>query len=127
MIGANSSRRRIRAIWLVLSLGLAVVIAGLTLMPPALVPKGPHGIDKLYHASAFAALVFPTAFLRPRLLRAVAPLALLYGGAIEIVQPLVGRTADISDLVADGVGILIGVGLGLVAQWVLLVRRGRQA
>lgn len=113
--------------WLLLSLGLAVVIAGLTLMPPGLFPKGPHGIDKLYHASAFAALVFPTAILRPRATGAAASLSLLYGGAIEAIQPLVGRTADISDLIADGLGVLIGIGLGLVARRILIERGDRQA
>lgn len=96
-------------------------------MPAALVPNGPNGIDKLYHALAFASLVFPTASLRPRMLRAAAPLALLFGAAIEIIQPHVGRTGDVADLVADGLGIFIGVGLGLVAWQFLRMRGSRQA
>lgn len=116
---AALSYRWIAAVWFVLSLGLAAVIGVLTLMPVAFVPEGPDGVDKIYHALAFAALVFPTASLRPRLLWAVAPLALLYGAAIEIIQPHVGRSGEVADLIADGLGVVFGIGLGFVV-WRLL-------
>lgn len=122
---AALSRRWITAVWLVLSLGLAAVIGVLTLMPVAFVPEGPRGVDKLYHALAFAALVFPTASLRPRLLWAVAPLALLYGAAIEIIQPHVGRSGEVADLIADGLGVAIGIGLGLLVRRLLSWRARR--
>ncbi|PWG15839.1 teicoplanin resistance protein VanZ [Salibaculum griseiflavum] len=98
---------------------LAVVIAYLTLSPdaPGLDERSP---DKLYHAIAFAALVFPSAFLRPRGLGWVIPAALVFGGAIELIQPWVGRSGEWGDFAAD----LVGVGLGVTAG--LLLRRLRQ-
>lgn len=108
-----------RAVWLGLSLALTLVIGVLTLMPQPVRPMRLHGIDKLYHLLAFAALTFPTGFLRPRMLVAAGVLALLYGGAIEIIQPAVGRSRELADLLADGVGILLGIALGLAARRLL--------
>ncbi|GAW32989.1 vanZ like family protein [Roseovarius sp. A-2] len=89
---------------LFLTLGLALTIAALTLMP---VPPGPDGVswmDKLAHFLAFGALAVPLAWRHPVHWRAVALVALAYGGAIEIVQPYVGRSAEWADLLADGLG-----------------------
>jgi VanZ family protein len=108
-----------RTVWLVLSLGLAVTIAVLTLMPQVELPAGPPGIDKLYHVVAFAALAFPTALLRPERWRSAGCLAILYGGIIEIIQPAFGRSADISDLLADALGVTVGILLGLAARRIL--------
>lgn len=118
MPATDPGRRRFpaRALWIALSLGLAAVIGVLTLLPQPPMPKGPQGIDKLYHVLAFAALAFPTGLLQPRMLILVAPLAMLYGGIIEVIQPIFGRTADLNDLMADGTGILTGIVLGLVLR-----------
>ena len=37
-----------------------------------------------------------------------------FGGLIEIVQPLVGRTCDIADLVSDALGVVLGIMLWVV-------------
>ncbi len=108
-----------RTVWLILSLCLATIIAVLTLSPQVSMPVAAHGLDKLYHLAAFAALVFPTAMLRPRWWRSVSILAILYGGIIEIVQPVFGRSAEMSDLLADGLGVMIGILLGLAARQLL--------
>jgi VanZ family protein len=89
--------------------------------------------DKLEHAIAFFVLAFWFASVIARRDFFYLSCALVaFGGGIEIAQGLMGlgREADILDLVADGVGILVGAGLaatplGRWAQWIehLLVPR----
>jgi VanZ family protein len=100
-----------------LTLALALIIAILTLMP---MPPGPVGIswlDKLSHFLAFGALAVPLSWRYPAQWRAVALAVIAYGGAIEIVQPHVGRSAEWADLLADALGAFAGA-------W-LAARRGR--
>lgn len=104
--------RRVRALVVWLSLGIATAISVLALGP---VPEGP-GLptsDKTQHMIAFAALVFPTALAMPRALLRVCALALAYGALIEVIQPQVGRQGEVMDWLAD----LAGVGLGALAGW----------
>ena len=82
-------------------------------------PAAPQLSDKLYHIIAFAALVFPSAFLRPAQMRMLGGLAICYGGLIEIIQPLVGRSASGMDFLADVIGVGLGVVLGLGARRLL--------
>ena len=107
---------------LLLSLGLAATVAALTLMPQASMPVGPQGVDKLYHMVAFAALIFPTAMLRPKSCLRFGCLAIVYGGIIEAIQPVFGRSADMSDFLADGLGVTIGIFLGLAARRIFFER-----
>ncbi len=108
-----------RAVWLLLSFGIAATIAALTLLPQVQMPAGPRNIDKLYHVAAFAALVFPTSLLRPERWRIAVFIAIFYGGAIEIIQPTLARSGDISDLLADILGVAVGIILGLTARRML--------
>lgn len=94
---------------------LGAVIAYLTLSPPQMSPPSLFS-DKAYHAIAFAALIFPCALLYARSLIWVVPAALLFGGAIELIQPLVGREAEFADFVADAVGLGVGVIAGLILR-----------
>jgi VanZ family protein len=61
------------------------------------------------HALAFALLVLPLGWADIRSTLWLAPLALAYGGAIEVLQPFVGRGAEWGDLLADAAGIGIGL------------------
>ena len=72
------------------------------------------GSDKLYHALVFAVLAFPLPVLRPHLALTVFVCVIGYGGFIEFIQPMFGRSAEVADLFADSVGAAIGVGSGLV-------------
>ena len=108
--------------WLLLSLGLAAAIAALTLMPQASMPVGLQGVDKLYHMIAFAALIFPTVLLRRKSCLRFGCLAILYGGIIEAIQPVFGRSADMSDFWADGLGVAMGIFLGLAARRIFFER-----
>jgi VanZ family protein len=117
------------ALWL--SASLAAVIALATLTPVPHMPEAPPGSDKLHHFVAFAALVFPAAAAVPRRLLWLAPLAVAYGGAIELIQPHVGREGEWGDFLANAIGVAIGSAFGLVAHrslWPrLLGRIGRRS
>ena len=92
------------------------VTAALTiamLWPLEAPPPAPEGSDKLVHFMAFAALAFPLARtgrfgVIPVLIGASA-----FGALIELIQPTFNRSAELSDWVADTLGVLIGIGLGL--------------
>lgn len=107
------SRKYPAIFWIALLLtgviGLAIGLVTLTPMPAL---PGPPGNDKAAHAFAFAVLTLPISLLAPRSLIWLMPLALAYGGAIELIQPYVGRSRELADLIADGVGILAGAALG---------------
>ncbi|MBL6427632.1 MAG: VanZ family protein [Maritimibacter sp.] len=91
-----------------LTLGLTAVIAYLTLVPRPPAPVHfPHA-DKVFHTLSFAALMFPTPLLRPRRWHQVAVLALLFGAAIELIQPTFGREAEWADFAFDALGALLG-------------------
>lgn len=108
------STRTRRTIWAAITVALAAAIAYLTLVPrPPSPVQFPH-VDKLYHALAFAALVFPTTILRPRWWGRMAVLAIGYGALIELVQPLFGRDAEWLDLVFDGLGVAVGTLSGVL-------------
>lgn len=92
----------------VLTLFMALVIGWLTLTPQPPGPPGVPGWDKIGHVVAFAALSAPLAWRHPRHWWAVALAALAFGGLIEIVQPYVGRSREIADLLADGAGAVLG-------------------
>lgn len=102
---------------------LAAAIADLTLAPQNLdILDIRIGSDKLYHFIAFAALVFPCALLFARTLIWLLPAAMLFGGAIELIQPYVGRGRELADFGADVVGLLIGAVLGLTLRAIVTRR-----
>ncbi len=98
-----------------LSIGITVLIglaiAVLTLIPAKRLPNAP-GSDTLHHFLAFMALVLPVASVRPRWCLWVVPVAIAYGGMIELIQPLVGRSAEWSDFWANTAGALAGAAIG---------------
>lgn len=99
-----------------LTIALGAVIAVLTLMPP-IEMEGPVGSDKLHHFTAFVALTLPLAIVRPRWSVLLFVAFSAYGAAIEILQPYMGRSRELADLIAD----MAGVGFGIVLA--LLLRR----
>ena len=77
-------------------------------------PPAPEGSDKLVHFIAFATLAFPLARTGRFGLLPVFIGASAFGGAIELIQPSFNRSADVNDWVADIVGVILGIGLGLL-------------
>lgn len=91
--------------------------------PPAL----DAGWDKLNHVLAFAGPMFAglAACRRPDL-PSVARLAaalLAWGAALELLQGLLPpRQADVADLLADAVGLVVGAAAYAAARWLLSSR-----
>ena len=110
-------RRTVTALAVTATVILGLTISWLTLTPKDLPDLGPTlPVDKLAHMAAFAALILPSAVLRPRFLWWIFPLAALLGFSIELVQPYVGRSQEWMDVVADCVGLIVGTGLGLIIR-----------
>lgn len=113
---APAQRRLWRALF-------AVLFAAITWL--ALVPDPPRGVstgwDKSNHLLAFAALAFTGVWAQWRLPRQwpVLVVALLaYGAGIEVAQSfLPPRSADAADVLADGLGIALGLLLAWPLTW----------
>jgi len=101
---------RMGAGWL-FPLALAVVVWG-ELKPSA---HGPEGWDKVLHFLAYFGLAGLASVAlgrtRPALWAGLALAA--FGGGLEIVQAFVGRDAEWGDELANIVGVLAGVAVGL--------------
>ena len=95
---------------LIVTLALTVAM----LWPLDAPPPAPAGSDKLVHLVAFAALAFPLARTGRFGLLPVFGGASAFGGAIELIQPSFNRSADVNDRVADVMGVILGIGLGLL-------------
>jgi hypothetical protein len=95
---------------------LAVLFA-----PQAEVPAAPPGVDKVIHLLLFAALAGSGRWAGIGR-RVLAPMLVVYAAVSEVVQGLtpLARSASVADLLADVVGVLLGLGL-----WGLLNRRRR--
>lgn len=92
---------------------LAGVIGWVTLTPPDQQPALAVTLpDKVYHALAFAALILPSALLAVQSLPWILGAGLAYGGLIELIQPQVGRSSEIGDMVANIVGLCAGLVIG---------------
>lgn len=102
---------------------LAMIIVFLTLTPVTAPNIIGSASDKLYHVIAFAALTFPMALLYPPRAKTVLICAIVLGAAIEIIQPMVGRTASLLDFVADLIGVLLGTFAGRIFGSLLLRRQ----
>lgn len=84
-----------------------ILIASLSLSPLSELPPIP-GNDKAHHLIAYAVLAFPLSVARPRSWLWGLLGFLIFSGAIELVQPYVNRYGEWADLLANGIGLLIG-------------------
>ena len=100
-----------RKLGLVLALMVALLIAALTLSPMPSGVRIASGFDKLYHFTAFLCLIFPLIVTDSRRWYWAVPLTIIYGGAIELIQPTVGRAAEWLDFGANVSGVLAGAAL----------------
>lgn len=98
-------------------LALAAITVG-SLMPLAELPAVP-GSDKAHHLIGYAALVFCSALRRPSYWLYLVLGFALWGGAIELIQPHVNRYGEWQDLLANCVGLALGVGVANLARYLL--------
>ena len=109
-------RGTVTALAVTATIALGTAIIWLTLTPQDLPKFDTLPLDKLAHLAAFAALILPSAILRPRFLWWTFPLAALLGFSIELIQPYVGRSQEWMDVIADCVGLIVGTCLGLMIR-----------
>lgn len=89
---------------------LLVIIIGSMVGPFQNIEAASNIWDKAAHFVAFGLILWSIGVLFRRLPRTLAALsALLLGGAVEIVQGMVGRDASWGDLLADGLGIMLAL------------------
>ena len=72
------------------------------------------GSDNLVHFIALAALTFPLARAGRFGLMLVCISASAFGAIIEFIQRTFDRSTGLKDWIADTLGVLIGIGLGLL-------------
>ena len=97
-----------------ITLAVTLILTFAMLWPLEAPPPAPEGGDKVVHLIAFAALSFPLARtgrfgLLPVFLGAIA-----FGGMIELIQPSFNRSADMTDWVADIIGVVVGIACGFI-------------
>ena len=88
---ANIPDLRARKIDFYATIIIAFAIGLATLTPVEKLPQV-SGSDKVYHLISFAILTLPIAIIRPRAIWIILSLSIAYGGAIELLQPLVNRS-----------------------------------
>ena len=108
-------------------IGYWIVLFIATHLPPRKVPKTGIG-DKAWHFGGYAilaALLVLVLYKRNRVMAFMVSIAvcLLYGAFDELTQPLVGRSRELFDWFADGVGALVGAAVALIALHVAPPRR----
>ena len=88
---------------------VAVLVSLAVLFAPADdVPFAPPGVDKIVHASLFAALAVTGRWAGVSRV-VLAPVLVLYAAVSEVLQGMIGRDAAVGDWVADVVGLLLGL------------------
>ncbi|MBB6092301.1 VanZ family protein [Povalibacter uvarum] len=120
--------------WLVFGWAWIIIAIVVCLLPGKNLPVT-HVSDKIEHAALYAFLMIWFAGLYPRSRYTLIAVALLLlGVAIELAQGAMhlGRTADVRDVIANSIGVGIGLtlsllGLGGWAQWIDGWARGRAA
>ena len=78
-----------------------------------------HINDKLEHIAAYAALTFlPSLHEKPRALVRIGLAMMAMGVALEFGQLLSeGREFEVADMLADGLGLLAGMVIGLASRF----------
>lgn len=114
---------RLRRVALVVSVTLLVVVTILLLMP---VPEGegrlPRHVDKLVHFAVFFIVAFPAYVARMRFWPVILIGLVLYGGAVELIQPHFGRSAEFADFIANSLGVIAALPC---AVWFRMRRRSK--
>lgn len=111
---------------------LAILVLALSFMPrPERVLGRLAASDKIGHFVAYAVLGFfalRAIARRGPLSFAVAVAACtLFGGIIEIVQPVAGRRMELADLILDGAGATVGAILAVLLARSARSRNGRES
>ncbi|RZJ47503.1 MAG: hypothetical protein EON87_00710 [Brevundimonas sp.] len=103
--------RPLRLLATLLIIGLLVTLLG----PSTSLEQNVIGFDKVAHFTAFGGVLWAFGVLFPRRTRVqLAIAAVAFGALTEVLQGMVGRDADLLDLLADTLGIATAL---LVWSW----------
>ena len=97
-----------------ITLAVTLILTVAMLWPLEAPPLAPDGSDRVLHLIAFATLSFPLARTGRIGFTPVFVGASAFGGLIELIQPSFNRSADLSDWVADILGVVLGMICGLI-------------
>ena len=101
---------------------VAAAILVASLLPFESPPGGPF-TDKILHLAAYVLLglllFLATGKKGPAVVLASIGFCTAYGGLIEIVQPLFGRSRELADWIVDFAGASVGTFLGVPARGLL--------
>ena len=95
----------IKKYWIILSLLLLLSISILSLWPRLNLQIGISFHDKVFHFFAYSLLAFPVSIAKPKQIYLILIFFVIFGGLIEVVQPLVNRSCDIFDFIANLLGV----------------------
>lgn len=110
--------------WLIITAGIISSINVLSLAPLDELPATP-GSDKLHHLIAYAVLVIPLVFRKPKYWWFIVILFLGYSGLIELIQPYVNRYGEWLDMAANSLGIFCGLFIAELLSFIFLARLSR--
>ena len=110
LLAANIPDLRARKIDFYATIIIAFAIGLATLTPVEKLPQVSVS-DKVYHLISSAILTLPIAIIRPRAIWIILSLSIAFGGAIELLQPLVNRTCEMADFLADLGGVALGMAM----------------
>ena len=103
----DSLRNLIADYYRPITLCILLAITVLSLIPLPELPSV-SGSDKTHHILAYAALMFPIALRRPAHWLWLGLLFLIWSAGIELIQPFVNRYGELTDLLANLIGLLVG-------------------
>lgn len=87
--------------------------------------NGFPGLDKLVHFTMFFLIALPALSVAPRAWGWTVALVVVYGGMIEIVQPLFGRGRELGDFIANSFGAVCAIPAArLLARGLSPARKG---
>ncbi len=112
---SSSYVRIVQPYWGWITLINLALISYLSLLPLDHVPEVMGG-DKLHHFMAYAGLIFLVAWRKPVYWWVWGIAFMVWGGAIEFIQPYVNRHAEWLDFAVNTLGLLFGALLGEVCR-----------
>ena len=107
-----------------LTLILALLILFLSLNSTDIaVDTKPLVSDKLLHLFFYFLMVLPVSLERIFSHFTVFVFAMTFGGCIELIQPFWGREADITDFLANAMGIILGILVARVIKFIFEIQQ----
>ena len=106
---------------LVLAALLALLLAAAAVLPSERVARYVSADGQIEHALGLTLIALLVTASYPRAWRLVLGLGIVASGVVELVQPIFGRGAQLSDFGADVAGLVVGVAAALAV--IRLVRR----